>query len=294
MQATTITQNFAFESKYLNINDAKLHYIEKGQGDPILFLHGIPTSNYLWRNIIPEISQSARCIAPDLIGMGKSDKPDIEYNIYDHINYIRAFIEKLDLKKITLVVHGWSSVIGFSLLKELKDRIKAVAFYESYIGPIDEDHLSLPIKQLASTFPDPEFRAHAINKDDKLIDKFLRASSLRRLTDEEMAYYRAPFVEANSRKPILQYVNELPLNQEPSHILDLIKDYTSYLEQSEIPKLMIYTIPGFMTTISTVVWCRQHLSNLTLADLHEGLHLVQEYNPEAFSQALSNWYKSIR
>ncbi len=293
MQATTITHDFTFESKYLNVNNSKLHYIEQGKGDPILFLHGVPTNNYLWRNIIPPLSQFGHCIAPDLIGMGKSDKPDIGYRITDHINYIRAFIEKLDLKNLTLVMHGWGSVIGFALAKELANRVKAVAFYESYIGPIDDEHLSLPVKQLAATFPDPHYRAAAVQQDDKLIDKFFRAASLRRLTEEELAYYRAPFIDPAARKPILQYIEELPLINGPNEVLDLIRDYTAYLEKSKIPKLMIYTVPGFITTIRTVVWCREHLSNITLADLHEGLHLIQEYNPEAFSQALIDWYQKI-
>ncbi len=293
MQATTISPDFTFESKYLTINNSKLHYIEEGQGDPILFLHGIPTSNYLWRNIIPFISPYARCIAPDLIGMGKSDKPDITYRIFDHIQYIKSFIEDLDLENLTLVVHGWGSVIGFALAEQLPDRVKAVAFYESYIGPIDNEHVSLPVKQLLATFPDSKYRSQAIYRDDKLIDKFLRAASLRRLSDEEMLHYRAPFAEPASRKPILQYIEELPLIHAPDDVVDLINSYTAYLEKSKIPKLLIYTVPGFITTIRSVVWCREHLPNLTLADLHEGLHFVQEYNPEAFGQALLDWYQNI-
>src|SRR5258707_79307 len=114
MVKENIPSNFPYTSQYVDVYGSKMHYFEQGEGDPILFLHGIPTSSYLWRNVIPHISTLGRCIAPDLIGMGKSDKPDIEYSLSDHIKYIEKFIDTLKLKNLTLVLHGWGSIIGFN------------------------------------------------------------------------------------------------------------------------------------------------------------------------------------
>jgi len=116
-------------SKTAEVNGSKMHYLEQGSGDPIIFLHGIPTSSYLWRNIIPVLSEHARCIAPDLIGMGESDKPDIDYRVFDHIEYIDGLIAELDLKNITFVMHGWGSVLGFDHARRHEKNIKALAFF---------------------------------------------------------------------------------------------------------------------------------------------------------------------
>ncbi len=130
---TEISSKFPFDSKFIEINGSKMHYVDVGKGDPILFLHGQPTSSYLWRNVIPHLQTNARCIAPDLIGMGKSDKPDIDYIFEDHFDYLEKFIEKLDLKNITLVLHDWGSGLGFHYANTHRDNIKGIAFMEALI-----------------------------------------------------------------------------------------------------------------------------------------------------------------
>lgn len=136
-----ISSKFPFESKFIEINGSKMHYIDVGKGDTILFLHGNPTSSYLWRNIIPHLQSIARCIAPDLIGMGKSDKPDIAYTFEDHYDYLEKFIEKLNLKNITLVIHDWGSGLGFHYANTHRDNIKGIAFMEAIYKPMSWDQL---------------------------------------------------------------------------------------------------------------------------------------------------------
>jgi haloalkane dehalogenase len=133
--SSEISAAFPFASNYLEVNNAKMHYVDVGKGDVILFLHGQPTSSYLWRNIIPHLQDEYRCVAPDLIGMGKSDKPELDYNYHDHYDYLEKFIGKLGLKNITLVIHDWGSGLGFHYANTHRDNIKGIAFMEALIQP---------------------------------------------------------------------------------------------------------------------------------------------------------------
>src|SRR3990167_7241875 len=281
-------------SHFISVKGSQIHYIDIGSGDPIVFLHTVPTSSYTWRHIISAISPKARCIAPDLIGMGQSDKPDIEYRVFDHIAYIEAFIDALKLKNITLVLHGWGSVIGFDYARRHEKNIKGIAFYESHLQPVtDWSQLSLPVQQLATLLNRPGASYRSVVKQNYFIEKLLPRSVIRPLTEEEMAHYRAPFSTPDSRKPLWQYVNELPLGNSSPTIQDLMRKYSTFLQKTKIPKLMLYAIPGFMTTIEMVGWAKKNLPNIELAALDDAMHLAQESVPEQFSQALSQWYQSL-
>lgn len=288
-----VSTELRYPSHYVKIKDSNLHYIEAGEGDPILFIHGIPASAYLWRNIFPALSNHGRCIAVDLIGMGKSDKPDIPYRIFDHIEYIQAFVDALNLKNVTYVLHGWGSVVGFAIAMRNGANTKAIAFYEAHVLPPHDWHsLSLPIQQFAAMLKDQDMSYRAIISDNYFINKILPRSVLRELTKEEIAHYREPFPTAESRKPLWQYVQDLPLGDGPADVIQLMEEYCAALEKSSIPKLMLYSIPGFVTTMNTVIWCREHLKNLSLVDLGAALHFAQETNPIAFRNALAEWYLS--
>lgn len=273
-----IPTEFNYKSHFIKINGNDLHYIDEGKGDPILFLHGIPASSYVWRNIIPVLAKKARCIAPDLIGMGKSAKPDIAYRVFDHIDYIEKFIAALGLKNITLVLHGWGSVIGFDYAMRHSENIKALAFYEAHVIPVGKwEELSLPIQQLSTLLKNPSISYKAIVENDYFIDKLLPSASLRKLSKEELEYYRAPFTTPASRKPLWQYIQDVPLGNGPKDVEALMQNYAERLKKSKMPKLLLYAIPGFMTTMASVQWCKQNLSNLSLVDLGMALHFAQEY-----------------
>ena len=291
---TILSSQCQLASHYVAVTGAKLHYYEAGKGDPILFLHGIPASAYLWRNIIPSLASHARCIAPDLIGMGLSDKPDIEYHVTEHIAYINAFIDALQLKNITLVLHGWGSVIGFDYAKRHPERVKAIAFYESHVRPVtDWKQLSLPVQQVATLLNRPGASYRAVIKQNYLVEKMLPRSTIRALSEETMSHYRAPFTTPESRKPLWQYLNELPLGKNNGEADAIIREYAAFLEKSDAPKLLLYAIPGFMTTMDDVRWVRQHFPNTTLACLDDALHLAQESLPELFSSTIETWYKKL-
>lgn len=286
-----ISSEFPFESKYIDLLGSQLHYVEEGEGDPILFLHGVPTSSYLWRNIIPQLSDKARCIAVDLIGFGKSGKPDIEYTIQDHIQYIEAFIDKLQLKNITLVLHAWGSVIGFDIAMRHPEKFKAIAFLESHIRPpTTRDMISLPVQELAMVLSSDDAGYDVIMNSNYYVNKVLPGGVLRTLSEDEMKNYREPFDAPGSCQPIWQFLQELPLGDEQTSAVPIIEAYSQKLQESDLPKLMMYGIPGFLTTIDTVIWARDHFPNLELVDIGDALHYAQESNPEVIGSALREWY----
>lgn len=289
-----ISASCEYQPHYVAIEGSKIHYLDEGQGDPILFLHGIPTSSYLWRNIIPALKSEARCIAPDLIGMGKSDKPDIPYRVFDHIHYITQFIESLSLNNITLVLHGWGSVVGLAYANAHPDKIKAIALYESHLKPTTNfDQLSLPVQQLATLLKNPDVSYRAIVKQNYLINRLLPSGIMRSLTEEEMSHYREPFLAEESRQPLWQYVQDLPLGGRSNDVVDLMESYSHWLQKSAVPKLLLYAVPGFITPIESVQWAKSHLNHLTLVCLDDALHCAQESVPDAFAAALLSWYTGL-
>lgn len=282
------------ESSFLSVLDNRMHYLSAG--DPasdkaIVFLHGMPTSSYLWRHVLPLCANlNAHCVAPDLIGMGLSDKPDINYTVFDHINYIKAFIDALSLKNITFVVHGWGSVVGFAVARSCAERVSGLAFYESHVRPItDWQMLSLPIQQWVAKFVHDDLLSEKILEKNYFVRELLPAGMMHHLTAQELAEYEKPFSAPGSEKPLRQYLKEFPCGRQ-SQVVDLIADYSQWLQATTVPKLMWYGVPGFMTTIDTVSWAKQHLSHLTLAELPEVMHCAQETCPEAFAQHFKDWF----
>ena len=287
------SRSFPFTSNYVHVLGSNMHYVDEGAGDPMLFLHGIPTSSYLWRKIIPRLASSRSLVAPDLIGMGSSDKPDIPYRIFDHIRYIDAWIDALGLSDITLVVHGWGSVIGLDYARRHPDKIKALAFFESHLCPnFSWDALSLPMQIRAFWLSDKQAQYERIVEENYFLEHFLPKGVLDPLSDEALAYYKVPFREKAHRKLLWQYFCDLPLGGgQPEDVVELIERYAQWLQASDLPKLLVYAVPGFITTIETVDWLRTHWKNLKITCIENALHFAQETRPCAFADALLAWYR---
>lgn len=294
MDTKIISTAFPYASEFIPVRGSKMHYVENGHGAPMLFLHGMPASNYIWRNIMPGLERQARTIAPDLIGMGKSDKPDIPYRIFDHIDYIESFIDALKLQNITLVMQGMGSIIGFAYAMRHPENIKAVAFYEAYIGEIgDWRKHSLPVQQMSVLLKNREAAYQTVMYDSNFIAKIFYTASLCKLSQEALQYYTEPFRNVQDRRVIWQYIEDSPFGNGAKDVLALVQAYTDYMVHSQIPKLMMYSLPGFITTMENVAWCRAHLPNLTVSDLGNDLHFIQEYNPQSFTEALRTWYTQL-
>src|SRR3990167_10455595 len=210
-----MSEGIAYTPKFAEVYGSKIHYLEQGTGDAILFLHGIPTSCYIWRNIIPHLADLGHCIAPDLPGFGHSDKPDIAYSIDDHIKYIDKLIESLNLKNITLVMHGWGSVIGFHYAMQHESNCKGLVFYESFLRSLNGTEVSLPFQEQLM-----ELKAMTDHNTSgaELVDKMIPQQVMRPLTEVEMDCYRQPFLKQGSSKPILQYFRELLSEEEKNKI----------------------------------------------------------------------------
>ena len=190
MAAKAISADFPFESKYVEIHGSKIHYIDEGSGDPILFLHGNPTSSYLWRNIIPYLVPHGRCIAPDLIGMGKSDKPDLGYRFFDHSEYVEGFIDKLDLSNITLVIHDWGSALGFHYASRHESNVKGLAFMEAILATMPRwDGFPPDVRTMFEGFRTPEVGWDMIVNQNIFVEQVLPGGIVRKLTDEEMEMF---------------------------------------------------------------------------------------------------------
>jgi len=289
----TISAEFPFESKYLEVKGSKIHYIEEGEGDPILFLHGNPTSSYLWRNIVPYMTSQGRCIAPDLIGMGKSDKPDIDYGFSDTYEYLDAFIKKLDLKNITLVIHDWGSGLGFHYANLNRDNIKGIAFMEAmYDAPTLFD-MPASIRMAIKMIRMPVFGSLMVKTANIFVKKMLPDMISRDLTDAEMEYYAAPYPTSKSRKPLLAWPQDVPFGGKPKAVAEAVSSWNKWLTNSDIPKLCFYVSPGVAIKEKDVRIIKESMKNIKMIDLGEGLHFIQEDYPHEIGEEIAKWYTTI-
>ena len=280
----------------IDVLNSNIAYVDVGSGRPLIFIHGMPTSSYLWRHIISSLSADFRCLAPDLIGMGQSGKPDIQYTTEDHIKYFSAWIDSLNLEeKPILVMHGWGSVIGCEYARRNHDSIAGLVFYESHLRAARHwSMLALPVQQWSS-----ELLKHrrlskiAVLKDNVLVNDLFPAGSLHTFTPEELAVYHQPFQTPSDRQVLWQYLQDLPLGASSEGVSDLIDAYSQWLQTSNIPKLLCFAVPGFITTIETVAWAKENIPNLELSDIGEALHFAQESAPQALSESISGWVENI-
>lgn len=288
-----ISAAFPFESRYIDVLGSRMHYIEEGSGAPILFLHGNPTSSYLWRNVIPHLSGLGRCIAVDLIGMGRSDKPPLEYRFVDHARYLDAFIAALDLRQITLVVHDWGSALGFHYAARNPNKVRAIAFMEAIMRPISWDEFPASARGMFQGFRTPGKGEELIFDRNAFVERVLPGSIMRQLSDEEMERYREPYRERESRRPTWRWPNEIPIDGQPADVTEIAAAYSQYLQTSPVPKLLLTATPGALIQESMVRWCREHLPNLTIVEIGPGSHFVQEDQPHRIGEAIAEWLRSL-
>mgnify|MGYP001791630119 CR=1 FL=1 len=294
MNSKPISDEFPFESKYLEIYESNIHYIEEGEGDPILFLHGNPACNYLWRNIIPYLSAQGRCIAPDLIGMGKSDKPDLKYGFEDAYRYLDAFIKKMNLRDVTLVVHDWGSALGFHYANLNRDNIKAIAFMEAMYDAPTLDNVPLSTKLAIKLLRNPIFGKFLALDLNIFIKKMFPSMVMRKLTEKERNFYAAPYKTRRSRVPLLAFPLDGPIDdKKPTVVTAAVKSWAPWLASVTIPKLCLYVTPGVAIQEKDVKKIKETFVNTEMIHVGKGLHFIQEDHPHELGEALSNWHKKI-
>ena len=293
----TISPVFPYEKQFVEVKGARMAYVDEGEGPLVLFLHGNPTSSYLWRNIIPYVSDTHRAIAVDLIGMGDSDKPDIEYTFEQHAAYLDAFISALDLKNITLVIHDWGSVLGMRYARLNEDNVQALAFMEALVPPAmpmgDYDAWGDSgefIRQLHT----PDAGEGIVLERNFFIEVFLSGpGTARSLSEEELNAYRAPFPDVNSRKPILAWARELPIEGRPTSATSHIVANGEWLKESKMPKLLFYLDSGGTIRADAVNYFENNLHGLKTVNVGKGGHFLQEDKPHLIGEKLSDWLEGF-
>jgi len=286
-----------YEKKRVTVKGLEMAYVEVGQGDPILFLHGNPTSSYLWRNVIPHLESLGRCIAPDLIGMGDSDKlpdsgPD-SYRFVEHREYLDAFYEAIGLgSSVTLVIHDWGSALGFDWASRHRDDVKGIAYMESIVQPVTWDEWPNAVKPVFQAFRSPAGE-EMILEQNAFIELVLPGAIARKLTDEEMAVYRRPFAEAGeSRRPTLTWPRQIPIEGEPADVVEIVSSYGKWLAGSDSPpKLFIDAEPGAILRGAARDFCRSWPNQQETKVA--GVHFVQEDSPDEIGTAIADWYRSL-
>mgnify|MGYP003694127565 CR=1 FL=1 len=271
--------------------DTEISYVDTGHGDPIVFLHGNPTSSYVWRNVIPYLKASGRCLAPDLVGMGQSGKsPQQAYRLVDHARYLDAWFEALNLtSNVTLVLHDWGSALGFNRALRYPEQIKAIAYLEAIVTPMrweDFGESGGMFQALRS-----EIGEKMILAENFFVETVLPRGVLRRLEDEEMTAYRAPFLKSQDRLPTLVWPREIPIDGEPADVNAVVQRYSEEMRRSAIPKLLIVGEPGAIIRGRLLEFCRTWRNQSEVKV--KGVHFLQEDSPHEIGVALQDFVTSL-
>jgi haloalkane dehalogenase len=289
-----ISTAFPYQKQRRRIFGSEMAYVEVGEGDPIVLLHGNPTSSYLWRNVVPHLQSRGRCIAPDLIGMGDSDKlPESgpgSYRFALHRRYLDALLEALDVhERVTLVIHDWGSALGFDWANRHREAVKGIAYMEAIVRPQGWDHWDKANMRPFLQALRSEAGEAMVLRDNFFIEQILPKAVLRILSAEEMAEYRRPFAEpGEGRRPTLTWVREIPIEGEPADVATIVSAYADWLATSSVPKLFVKAEPGLLLAGGANLdfvrgWPAQ--AEVTVA----GVHFVQEDSPDEIGRAIAEW-----
>ena len=281
----------------IQVLDKTIAYREMGAGDPIVLLHGNPTSSYLWRDVMPALAPLGRVIAPDLIGHGDSDKlpasdGDDRYSFATSYRYLDGLLQTLSItEKVTLVIHDWGSALGFHWAQNHPDAVRGIAYMEAVVMPLPTwDDWPEKARGIFQGFRSPKGEDLILNRN-LFIEGVLPSSIMRPLTDEEMATYRAPFADAPDRQVMLNWPREIPIAGEPPHMVALVQSYADWLAQSTIPKLFINADPGSILVGAQRDFCRTW-PNQTEVTV-KGLHFIQEDSGADIGRAVAHWLQDI-
>ncbi|MET3909334.1 haloalkane dehalogenase [Bradyrhizobium sp. S3.3.6] len=292
-----MTKRNEIEIRKASVLGSSMAYRETGaEGAPVaLFLHGNPTSSHIWRNILPLVLPVAHCIAPDLIGFGQSDKPDIAYRFFDHVRYLDAFIEQRGITSAYLVAQDWGTALAFHLAARRPDLVRGLAFME-FIRPMptwQDFHQADAARETFRKFRTPGEGEAMILEANAFVERVLPGGIVRKLSDDEMAPYRAPFPTPESRRPILTFPRELPVAGEPADVYEALQSAHAALAASTYPKLLFSGEPGALVAPEFAETFAASLKHCAHVRLGAGLHFLQEDHPEAIGRSVAGWIAGI-
>jgi haloalkane dehalogenase len=293
-----ISAGFPYQKQRQQVLGRKMAYVDVGVGDPIVLLHGNPTSSYLWRNVLPHLQSLGRCIAPDLIGMGDSDKlPDSGPNSYrfvEHRRYLEALLEALGVReRVTLVIHDWGSALGFDWANRHREAVKGIAYMEAIVGPQHWDHWDKFGMRAALQALRSDAGEAMVLQDNFFIEQVLPKAILRTLSAEEMAEYRRPFADpGEGRRPTLTWPRQIPLDGDPADVAAIAAAYSEWLATSSVPKLFIKAEPGGILAGGALVDFARSFPAQTEVTV-AGVHFVQEDSPDEIGRAIADWMRKL-
>lgn len=281
-----------YPKRFADVLGHRMAYVEQGRGHPIVFLHGNPTSSYLWRHVIPHLTDRGRCIAPDLIGMGDSDKlpgeGDQRYRFVEHRRYLDALLDGLGVTDdVTLVVHDWGSALGFDWANRHRDAVAGIAYMEAIVRPLTWDEWPEASRRIFRAMRSPAGESIVLDKN-VFVERVLPASILRELTAAEHDVYRAPFTTpGEDRRPTLTWPREIPFDGEPGDVHEIVADYAAWLSTSDVDTLFVDADPGAILVGPQRDFCRAwpHQTVVTVP----GSHFVQEDSGDAIGRAIADW-----
>ncbi|MFT4615158.1 MAG: haloalkane dehalogenase [Bacteroidia bacterium] len=291
-----LSETMPYEKKFATVKGKKIAYVEEGSGDPIVLLHGNPTSSFLWRNVIPELVASGRVIAPDLIGQGDSEKlpasagPE-RYTLEVVYSYIEGLLETIGAtKNVTLVIHDWGSGIGFLWAMRHAAALKGVAYMEGIVKPVSWDDWPEGAVGIFKGFRSDKGEDMILNRN-MFIEGVLPSSVIRDLSETEMNAYRAPYHEPDDRQPLLNWPRQIPIEGEPENVVALVTEYGAFMAASQVPKLFINAEPGSILVGKQREFCRSWPNQQEVTV--KGTHFIQEDSPVEIGQAVANWLRAL-
>jgi len=280
--------------KKIRVNSINISYVDTGHQNtrPIVFLHGNPTSSYLWRNIIPHVSGAGRCLAPDLIGMGDSDpSPDGEYDFFVHSKYLDSWFEILGITNAILVLHDWGSALGLHWAFRNPRKVSGIVYMEALVRPMEWHEWPENARAIFQAMRSSAGEEIVLKKN-VFVEKILPASIIRDLSSDEMEVYRKRFVEpGESRRPTLTWPRQIPIGGEPERVVSVVHSYSEWMSQNDIPKLFINADPGSILTGPLRDFCRTWPNQTEITV--KGLHFIQEDSPNPIGIAIKEFHQGI-
>ena len=291
-----IAETMNYQKQFAQVMGKKIAYLEAGSGEPIVLLHGNPTSSFLWRNVIPELEGSGRVIVPDLIGHGDSEKlPATEgperYSFEVAYQYLDGLLTELGVRSnVTLVIHDWGSGLGFHWARNHPDAVRGIAYMEGIVCPVSWEDWPESARGIFKGFRSEKGEDLVLNRN-MFVEAVLPSSVIRDLSEAEMAAYRAPFQTPDDRQPTLNWPRQIPIDGEPAHMVALVEDYGSFMATSDMPKLFINAEPGSILVGPAREFCRSWPNQVEVTV--KGLHFIQEDSPAEIGQAIAAWLQAV-
>jgi haloalkane dehalogenase len=276
----------------VEVLDSYIHYVEAGEGPPFVFLHGNPTSSHLWRRVLPGVGDPARRLAPDLIGMGASGKPDVEYRFADHARYLDAWFDRLELDRVVLVGHDWGGALAFDWARRHPDGVRGVAFLETIVRPMSWEAFPESARPIFEALRTPGRGEELALEQNLFIERALPGGMRTDLAAADHEAYREPYPTVESRRPLLRWPREMPLGGEPADVVERVEAYDCWLaESTEVPKLLAAFDPGpgIMIGPELLAWCEENVAALEVARCGVAGHHAPEDQPEAIAAAIAAW-----